>query len=119
MPRANVPEPGSIRWSRILECLSGVPSPERWGEAVKALSCSGFHCGDNPRGWRANIDFLIQQSQRNKWLEMSQFASKRQDASADKVNSQVCSDCGAVAVVGPGTRQPDLSAVALCRGCFL
>lgn len=52
---------------RLAECggLAG------WGEALKVLEANAFLKGDNDRGWRADFDFLLQQSSFTKIMEGS------------------------------------------------
>ena len=42
---------------------------EDWAAALAAVRRSPFCKGDNPRGWRANFDFLLQPSSFTKLLE--------------------------------------------------
>lgn len=115
MASSSVPAPGTPRWTAILECLKEQPDISRWASAVSALSKSAFHTGDNQRGWRANIDFIVSAGQRAKWLEEGQFKKARDDAmSAASRPASFCCICSKPAVVGPGTRAPDLSDKPKC-----
>lgn len=44
-------------------------SPDDWSTALTAIYKSKFLCGDNDRGWKANIDFLLQPSSFVKLIE--------------------------------------------------
>lgn len=48
-----------------------------WREAIRALLVSPHHVGQNERGWKADIGFLVQPSQRSKWLEKGRAAVAR------------------------------------------
>jgi hypothetical protein len=116
LPNATMPEPGTIRWARIVECLGVEPSHDVWSAAFDALCRSAWHTGNNERGWRANIDFVIQPSQRNKWLEEGAFKISRAQA---KPESKIvfCVGCEGPAVFGPGTRAPEMSVDPKCEEC--
>lgn len=115
LPPAIMPEPRSSRWVRILECLSIDGDMSHWAQAVEALSMSSWHSGNNERSWRATIDFLIQPNQRAKWLEEGAF---RRSRPVEKKQAVVfCSSCDSPAVVGPGTRAPDVSKIPQCASC--
>lgn len=45
------------------------PSTEYWSEIVSRLASSSFCNGDNDRGWKATIDFLLQPDTQHKVLE--------------------------------------------------
>lgn len=45
------------------------PDPHYWVDVVQRLSKSGFANGDNDRGWRASIDFLLQSETHLKIIE--------------------------------------------------
>ena len=49
-----------------LEDAGGI---EGWKDALRKLDKSRHCCGDNDRGWRANIDFLLQPSSFTKLIE--------------------------------------------------
>lgn len=118
LPVAIVPKMGTPRYRAIEAALGREANLMVWKEAIEELLLSGFHTGENPRGWRATIDFIINPNQSVKWIEQAQFRSSRRQASASPAQSQACTACGAVAVVGPGTRSPDLATTPLCRECF-
>lgn len=104
----------SVRYKSIVACLKECDNISRWANAVKALSASPHHRGQNERGWVANIDFLVSPAQRLKWLE----AGDRLPREAPKAKPQgAWCACGAPAIMGPGTRSPDLSDVPRCGSC--
>jgi hypothetical protein len=53
---------------------------ERWSRAVSAVGQSSFCCGDNDRGWRADIDFLASEAGFVKVIE-GKFAPKARETS--------------------------------------
>ena len=42
---------------------------EVWRGAIKHLLASQYHTGGNDRGWKADVDFLLQPGQAPKWLD--------------------------------------------------
>jgi len=42
---------------------------EGWNKALCAIENTPFLCGDNDRGWRADLDFLLQPKSLNKVIE--------------------------------------------------
>lgn len=119
LPVAAMPGTGSQRFKAIVSALEWKPDLEAWKGAMAELSRSSFHTGNNERGWSATIDFIIGQSQREKWIDFAKWRAARVALFASPVPSESCSKCAAVAVVGPGTRSPDLSKESLCRECFV
>lgn len=116
LPRASGAPDGSTRRRRLVAALKAEKSLERWGAAVRALANSPHHRGQNERGWVANIDFLVQAGQFQKWLE----AGAQREAAARPEPAQakaVWCGCGKVATRGPGTRNPDLSSEPRCGDC--
>lgn len=116
LPKAYMPNKGTARYDNILKCLELEPSVVEWGRAIAALARSDFHTGGNARGWRANIDFLIQNGQRLKWMEEGKFRVNKKQASEDK-KVVFCSECDRPATVGPGTRFPEIYEVPYCTEC--
>lgn len=53
---------------------------ERWSAAVAAVGKSQFCCGDNDRGWQADIDFIASEAGFVKIIE-GKFAPKVREAS--------------------------------------
>lgn len=120
LPVASMPSPGSERFRAIVSALDWNGKQEDWKGAMDELARSPFHAGENQRGWCATIDFLVHPNQREKWIEGYKWRSTRRSfMTAPPPPAPVaCVKCGGVATVGPGTRSPDLSGVALCAGCF-
>ena len=105
----------SVRYRNIVACLKECPDLHRWGMAAKALSQSDWHRGANPEGKvYGTIDFLISPSKRLIWLEHG--GRVWQEAPKQKPREAWCA-CGAPAIMGPGTRSPDLCDVPRCGGC--
>lgn len=103
-----------VRYKSIVACIKECDDLDRWAFAIKALAASPHHRGQNERGWVANIDFLVQPSQRLKWLE----AGDRLPREAPKVAPKgAWCQCGAPAIMGPGTRSPDLCDQPRCGEC--
>lgn len=42
---------------------------EVWRGAIRHLLASAYHTGGNDRGWKADLDFLLQAAQAPKWLD--------------------------------------------------
>ena len=55
--------------------LKDEPSLEVWRGAIRALVAYPHANGQNDRGWRADIGFMVQPSQRSKWLEAGYAAA--------------------------------------------
>lgn len=53
------------------------PDLEVWRAAIRELLAYPHACGQNDRGWKADIGFLVQPSQRSKWLEKGRAATGR------------------------------------------
>lgn len=115
LAKASAAKPGTKRYRDILACLLMEPDLARWASAIRGLSRSRFHKGENERGWAATIDFLIQANQRQKWVD---FLPAYAPPPAVVPRVVRCVRCGAQATVGPGTGQAQLSPEALCPGCF-
>lgn len=60
------------------------PDPEYWIEIVKKVASSSFCLGDNPRGWRADYDFLLKP---NTHLKISEgaYETKRSGGGFKKI----------------------------------
>lgn len=116
LPRADSAPEGSTRRKRIATVLKAERDLQKWGAAVRAIANSPHHRGQNERGWVANIDFLIQAGQFQKWIEAG--AQREVAARPEPAQSRaVWCGCGKVATRGPGTRNPDLSSEPRCGGC--
>lgn len=61
--RAGLPEAKGLSDGRKRHAkarLAEVPDLARWGRAIQRLARSSFATGTNDRGWRADLDFLLQ-----------------------------------------------------------
>lgn len=74
-PRHNLPVVrGKLTEARIRQCKVRIrehPDREDWARAFRCIASTPFLLGDNPRGWRADFDFLIQAKSFTKLLEGS------------------------------------------------
>lgn len=114
LPKAHAVPLGQ-RAGRIAAALQAEPRLERWESAMKALASSPFHLGENGRGWKATIDFLVQPSQYPKWLEAGDEKAAA-PAPAEQVWCVACSN--RQATYGPGTRNPAVAEKPMCLTCW-
>jgi len=49
---------------------------ENWREALRRMSASPFHLGENDRGWKANVDFFLKPNTVTKMIERDKETSK-------------------------------------------
>jgi len=63
-----------------------------WVEVLQAVARSGHCLGENDRGWRADLDFVLRPSKRLKLLEGTYTASPRRNGASisyDRVFSKL------------------------------
>lgn len=86
---------GVKRRAAMMRRIKEHPDPLVWLDAIKRIAASDFCRGDNNRGWRANIDFLLQPDtllkvqegsyQSNKALANGGFAGQNGAAKPPKI----------------------------------
>lgn len=60
----------SVARDRVLKArLAEEGDLEVWRGAIRHLLASAYHTGGNDRGWKADLDFLLQAGQAPKWLD--------------------------------------------------
>lgn len=57
------------RRALVKACHNLHPDLEDWQEAFEALAANPFYCGQNDRGWRGSIDYVIRPTKRAAVLE--------------------------------------------------
>jgi len=66
------------RRKRIAAAAVIEPNLATWRTAFDRLASSAFHAGGNERGWKADIDFILQDEQMGKWLDLAGQGVARQ-----------------------------------------
>jgi hypothetical protein len=67
LPRAVVCTPERLRAARAR--LREYPARATWDEVIAKVNASPFLLGDNDRGWRASLDFLLRPGRVGRVLE--------------------------------------------------
>lgn len=67
LPKASVINPK--RAKAVKAALAINADAETWAVAIRLLSASKHHRGENERGWKADIDFFLQSGQFPKWID--------------------------------------------------
>lgn len=73
-PPKGLPSVRTLTQSRtkaIRAALKAEPDLAVWREAMGRLCSSPHHLGENDRGWKADMDFLLQTRQMPKWLDLA------------------------------------------------
>lgn len=72
-----------VRWRSELEC-----SLDLWRRVCELVTQSGHHTGENNRGWKADIDFLLQPNRITQFLERDEASHNIRQIHADSQNAQ-------------------------------
>ena len=86
--------------ARLKECggLAG------WADALARVEASSFLTGDNPRGWRADLDFMLQESSFTKLIE-GRYDDREPNTSARKQRAEQDADAEIAAALAESDRR--------------
>lgn len=65
------------------------PDPDYWTQVVQKIAATPFCCGQNGRGWRAGIDFLLRPETQHKVMEGAYDSGSQNRIAWDEVNFDV------------------------------
>lgn len=118
LPKSRAVKPGTPRYAAIVRCLRVEPDLSAWERAMRELNASPHHKGGNESGWVASMDFLLQPSQFQRWLDLSAHEYAAPIAVVPRVEPVWCGNCRErQAIYGPGTRNAHVSAEPRCFEC--
>ena len=95
------------RRTKIRQRLNECGGLTGWMDAMSKIRGSPFLCGDNDRGWKASLDFLLQKSSFTRLMEGSYDRSPGRHATDRGANSRTRNDAILDAVLAEAKRRED------------